>query len=101
MSKPTERPAEQRRFQPKVGELQKSGTLERKFVLDFTAKCIETLMSDESLKMLGECGSMNEMGMLSVSWQRCAGRSAPLHSDSQWLCRSAYASGITRTPHTP
>ena len=69
-TKPAERPAEQRRFPPKEGEMQRTGVLSREFVLAFTTKCVEVLMNDESLTMLSACSGMQEMGMLSVSWQR-------------------------------
>ncbi len=71
-SKPETRAVDQRRFPPKgpTEELQESGQLSREFVLEFTKRCAETLLSEESINMLEACSSLQEIGQLSVSWQR-------------------------------
>ena len=68
-TKPEVKPVEERRFPPKA-DLQTQGPLKRAFVVKFTQKCVEVLLSPESLDILSSCGTMQEMGALSVRWQR-------------------------------
>lgn len=71
--KPQVKSPEQRRFAPKEGgaeALQRTGPLSRDFILTFTKKCVEMLMDEESVELLSQCEGMNEIGQLSVGWQR-------------------------------
>jgi len=69
-TKPSKKPADERRFAPKEGTLQSSGPLDRPFVLSFTRKCKEMLTSEESIELLAACDSVSAIGTVSVQWQR-------------------------------
>ena len=43
---------------------------ERAFVMNFTKKCFDVLMSEESINLLAQCKDQQEIGQLSVIWQR-------------------------------
>jgi len=58
-----------RRFAP-AESLQKNGKLSREKLLEFTTAAVEMLADDETLAMLGEAGSSQVAGALSVQWQR-------------------------------
>ena len=98
-SKPAQRPTTERRFAPKgpPESLQSSGLLARDFLIAFTTKAAAVLTSDESIDLLGACGSgraLDPIGAVAARAARAHGR-----ADGLWLPRARRdAAALRRRP---